>query len=59
MNRGSNSLMQIFGIPLLICLISVGGLIAALIVEGTADLWASIGVASPLVLAGWFGLKSR
>jgi hypothetical protein len=51
--------MQIFRLPLLICVLCVGGLVAALLVEGSADLWASVGVAAPLILAGWFSFKTN
>lgn len=51
MKGGSQSLYTIFRYPALIFAVSIGGLVAALLVAGIADLAACAAVAAPLVVA--------
>ncbi len=51
MKGGSQSLFRIFRYPALIFAVSVGGLVAALLVAGAADFAACAAVAAPLVAA--------
>lgn len=52
------SLYRIFLIPLLVFIISVAGLIMALIVEGKADFLASLAVAAPVAVLLILALRS-
>ena len=52
------SLYRIFLIPLLVFIISVAGLIMALIVEGKADFLAGLAVAAPIAVLLVLALRS-
>ena len=52
------SLYRIFLIPLLVFIISVAGLIMALIVEGEADFLAGLAVAAPVAVLLILALRS-
>ena len=52
------SLYRIFLIPLLVFIISVAGLIMALIVEGKADFLAGLAVAAPVAVLLILALRS-
>lgn len=57
MKRGS-ALLPVFGIPLLLALCSVVGLVSALTGNGWRDAIAWIGLAVPVLAAGWaFGRR--
>lgn len=44
---------RVFRVPLLLALVSGGGLIGALLREGVADTAWTVAVAVPLVVIGW------
>lgn len=53
------TLLQIFGVPLLLGVLSIFGLTAALLGEGAWHVasWAALAV--PLVLTGWYARGTR
>lgn len=55
----SQSLRQIFAMPLVVALASAAGLVSALVGDGPWDTlsWLALGLA--VVLAGWHGLPWR
>lgn len=59
MSRRDNSLWAIFGWPLILGLLSLTGLIGALIGDGVWDVVGSILLASCVVAVGWALVRAR
>lgn len=56
--KRESALLPVFGIPLLLALCSVVGLVSALTGNGWRDAIAWIGLAVPVLAAGWaFGRR--
>ncbi len=53
------SLWQVFALPLVLGLASLGGLVWALLVEGHQDVFAALATGSGLAVIGWVLLRSR
>lgn len=51
--RRRSSVLRVFGAPLAIALLSLAGLLTALLGDGVADAIASVGLAVPVVAVGW------
>lgn len=49
--------IQIWGMPILLGLISASGLIAALLFDGIGDTVSWLALAAPVVTALWFGVR--
>ncbi|MGI3131657.1 hypothetical protein ACRSLK_14800 [Halopseudomonas pachastrellae] len=54
MNRTRNNLWQIFRAPLLLALLSIIGLVAALIGDGLLDLVSWLTLGSTLLVIAWY-----
>ena len=52
------SAVEVFAIPALIFMLSVGGLIAALAVDGPADFFATLAAATPLAILSALALRA-
>ncbi|MFA5017092.1 MAG: hypothetical protein WC504_06070 [Methylobacter sp.] len=48
--------IQIWGMPILLGLVSVSGLIAALLFDGIGDVVSWLALAAPVVTALWYGV---
>ena len=59
MNNGRNSLFRIFRVPLILFVVSVAGLVTALLVEGHGDLVAALCVAAPVATTAFVLLSRR
>ncbi|PPK76189.1 hypothetical protein B0F87_104281 [Methylobacter tundripaludum] len=49
--------IQIWGMPVLLGLVSVSGLIAALLFDGIGDAVSWLALAAPVVTALWYGVR--
>ncbi|BDF94064.1 MULTISPECIES: hypothetical protein [unclassified Pseudoalteromonas] len=48
---------QIFKLPIILFILSITGIVAALLVDGEIDLLASLALASTLIVTAWYILK--
>ena len=53
MSKRTKNLIQIFKTPFVVLLICLAGLIAALLIEGPADLAAALAAAVPIAVIIW------
>lgn len=51
--------LRVFGVPLLLAVASISGLVAGLYGDGLYDLAAWAGLALPIVAMGWAWLQRR
>ncbi|AFT69324.1 Putative membrane protein [Alloalcanivorax dieselolei B5] len=58
-NRRHNTPTRIFAVPVLIAVISLIGLVAALLGDGVLDVMSWVGLAMPVVMIGWAMVKRR
>ncbi|GHE88991.1 hypothetical protein [Thalassotalea profundi] len=53
------SLWQIFKWPIFMFILSLTGIITALLVDGLIDIFASLTLASTLIVTAWYALKQK
>lgn len=53
----SSQTLRIWGIPIVLGLLSIAGLIAALVGDGFADVLSWIALGIPLLVGIWFSLR--
>lgn len=58
-NMNQSGFIKLWGIPLLLAIISLIGLIAALVGDGFLDFISWIGLGYPLVIIVWFLIKRQ
>jgi hypothetical protein len=51
--------LRIFGVPILLGVFSVAGLLSALFADGFWDAVSWIGLGAPLAMIGWFLLRRK
>jgi hypothetical protein len=49
----------VFGMPIIIGLLSLSGLLSALLFDGAGRYFSWIAVGSPIILAAWFFIRRR
>ena len=57
--RSSGNGWRVYGGPLLLGLLSVAGLLSALLNEGAGRYFSWIGVGAPIVLTAWFFARRK
>jgi len=51
--------IQIWGVPVLLAILSVIGLVAALLGDGVWDLVSAFTLGAPVAVGAWYGLRRR
>jgi hypothetical protein len=57
MSARRGSLRHVWGIPLLLAAVTLSGLVAGLLEDGTWDLIAAVALALPLAVGLWYALR--